>query len=98
MRGRMDGGEGCQGLGMQAMRGTREVEEELRASEYQPGPGWTVRHQEEGAGEAQVSGGDKVMDQGEWRCLEGCKGEMTRGRWNREYTGLRLRGKVRNGN
>lgn len=38
------------------------------------------------------------MDQGEWRCLEGCKGEMTQGRWHREYTGLRLRGKVRNGN
>ena len=42
-------------------------------------------HQEEGAGKELVSGRDKVISQGKWTCLWGCKVEVTWTRLSREY-------------
>lgn len=69
-----------------------------RNSEYLPGPGWMMWHQEGGAGKELVSGRDKVISQGKWMCLWGCKVKVTWTRLSRGYSGLRLRGKVRSGN
>lgn len=92
----MDAGEGGRGLGMQTLGGMGEMEGP-RTAECLPGPGWMMWLQEEKAGRELVSGGGKIISQAKLSWVESCKGEVTWGRSSEEYTGLRLRGTVRNG-
>lgn len=93
----MDGGEGGRRLGMQVMRGTRRGQEPQTLEEL-PGPGWMMWHQEGSGGRLVSGGGNEIsINHGELRCQEGCRGEMSWGRWSTGSTGLRLKDQVRSG-